>query len=78
MKSAKSMGRATGSLGGLDNQDIPGLIVQMLVSIGVDESIVPLDYEDPYLGNLWTCILESGFLVLDLHFTLNRREIDIS
>jgi hypothetical protein len=50
----------------------------MLICIGVDESILPLDYEDEVLGNLWLCITESGFLVLDLHFSLSKSSSEIS
>jgi hypothetical protein len=43
LKSKKSMGTSTNGLGGIDHQDIPGLVLQILVCIGVDEDIVPLD-----------------------------------
>jgi len=75
LKSKKSKGTSTSGLGGIDNQDIPGLVLQILVCIGVDEDIVPLDNEDVYLGNLWHTIISSGFLALDLHLNLRKTSV---
>jgi len=72
------MGTSTSGLGSIDHQDIPGLVLQILISIGVDDEIIPLDYEDKFLGNLWNTVITSGFLALDLHFNLRKSELDHS
>lgn len=43
--------------------------------IGNTGDIVPVDYTQVDLGNLVSCILSSGVLILDTYFNLSQREI---
>jgi hypothetical protein len=75
VKSKKSMGMGTNGLGGMRFQDMPSMILQMMLSIGVLGTIIPTDYYDPHLGNLLECTLVAGFKLLDLYYNLSRREL---
>ena len=43
--------------------------------IGNSGDILPLDYKEPDLGKLVSCILSSGVLLLDTYFNVSQREI---
>ena len=75
VRTKKSMGMGTSGLGGMRFQDMPSMILQMLLSIGVLGDVLPTDYIDSELGNLLECSLVAGFKLLDLYYNLSRREI---
>jgi hypothetical protein len=75
VKSKKNMGMGTSGLGGMRFQDMPSMILQMMLSIGVLGDVLPTDYNDSTLGNLLECSLVAGFKLLDLYYNLSRREI---
>ena len=43
--------------------------------IGNSGELLPIDYSEPDLGNLVSCILSSGVILLDTYFNLSQREI---
>lgn len=70
------MGMGTSGLGGMRFQEMPSLILKMMLSIGVFGDIIPNEYNDVALGNLLEVIMISGFKLLDLYFNLSRSQIN--
>ena len=76
LHSKKNMGIGTSGLGGMRFQDMPSLVLKLMLSIGVLGDIIPNEYNDSVLGNLLEVIQISGFKILDLYFNLSRHKID--
>jgi hypothetical protein len=74
-------------LGGIDHQFIPCLVQELLLAIGTMGEIVPNTKNwngreaagSPIynLGNITDAIFTSGFMALDLYYTLSRSEFSI-
>jgi hypothetical protein len=74
-------------LGGIDHQFIPCLLQLILLTIGVGGELVPntkvwngLSPNDSIykLGSISDAIYTSGFMALDLHKTLSRKEFSLN
>jgi hypothetical protein len=78
LKSNKSKGGGTTGMGGMRFQDMPSLILQLVICIGTNGDIIPNDYNDCHLGNVLKCVLVTGFKLLDLFLNLSRREFSKS
>jgi len=76
---------STSGLGGIDHQYIPSLVLQLLLAIGFDGDILPntKNWESakyPKLkkfGSLTDVVVSAGFIVLDLFYTLSRKEFTL-
>lgn len=75
LSSQKGMAGGTAGLGGMRFQEFPSMIIQLMLSIGVEGDIIPHDLELKRFGNLLECILVSGFKILDLFFNLNKKKV---
>jgi hypothetical protein len=92
VKSATATGLAskdvsTSGLGGIDHQFVPCLVEQMVLCIGVGGEILPNTKNwngrctrGPIyaLGSITDAVFTSGFMVLDLFFTLSRSEFSLN
>jgi hypothetical protein len=91
VKSATAIGISskdvsTSGLGGIDHQFVPCLVEQMVLCIGVGGEIVPntknwngrVTSGAVYaLGSITDAVFTSGFMALDLFFTLSRSEFSL-
>ena len=66
------LGTSTSGLGGLNHQEIPSLILQILLCIGTNEDILPDNYVLSGLGNVKSAIMRSGYKALNHFFNLRR------
>lgn len=73
-------------LGGIDHQFIPYLLQIILLTIGVGGDLVPnrkgwngISPSSPIykLGSISDAIYTSGFMALDLYYTLSRKEYSL-
>jgi hypothetical protein len=77
---------STSGLGGIDHQFVPSMVEQMLLCIGVGGEIVPntknwngrvLRGAIYSLGSVTDAVFTSGFMALDLFYTLSRSEFSL-
>jgi hypothetical protein len=69
----------SGTLGLIDSQDVPQLVLQMILCIGDGDEIIPSDFiVDEPLGNLLECIITSGKLLLEVYYWCNMKSISLS
>ena len=65
-------GTSTSGLGGLDHQEVPSMVLQLLLCIGTNNDIIPDDYELPKLGNVKMVVMRSGYKAMNHFFNLRR------
>ncbi len=66
------IGTSTSGLGGLDHQEVPSMVLQILLCIGTNNSIIPNDFEIEGLGNVKKIIMRSGYKAMNHFFNLRR------
>jgi len=76
-----------GSLGGLDHQYVPSLVIQMILCIGTTGDLLPNKQnwipksgnyiKFNHLGNITEIVMSCGYMVLDLYLALQREEYSL-
>jgi len=68
------IGMSTANLIGLNHQDVPSLVLQMLLCIGNDGAIIPKGLQlAPHLENLDVIVTRSGMRALNFFYNLRRQ-----
>ena len=63
---------STSAMSNLDSQDIPGLVLQMLVILGADDTVLPNNFVVEEGTDLKEVALRSGYKALNLFLNLRR------
>lgn len=68
------LGMSTANLIGLNHQDVPSLVLQVLLCIGNDGAIIPKGLQlAPHLENLDVIVMRSGMRALNFFYNLRRQ-----
>lgn len=74
MLSPLQLGMSTANLIGLNHQDVPSLVLQMLLCIGNEGAIIPKGMKlAPHLENLDVIVVRSGMRALNYFYNLRRQ-----
>ena len=69
----ENKGLSTSGLGGINHQQIPSLVLQMLICIGYNGEIIPNDvFINDVIGNLVELVITVGYKALNYFFNLRR------
>jgi hypothetical protein len=69
----KNKALSTSGLGGLNHQQVPSLVLQMLICIGFNGEIIPNNFiPNTTIGNLVELVIIVGYKALNYFFNLRR------